>query len=285
MQTLLDLSRGATLPLPANLAALYGSLRFPAPPGRAYVVANFATTLDGVVSLNRPGHSSGGEITGFEPHDRMVMGILRAAADAVVVGAGTFRAVPRHIWTADHVDPGRSAAFAAFRRRLGKPAVPLNVVVTSTGNLDLRRPLFSSGEVPVLIVTTASGARRLPKTPRGPNVQVEVVRPGGRLTAASVMAAVGTRVRFARILVEGGPHLLGDFLAEGQLDELFLTLAPQIAGRSNVLERLGLVAGQELAPARPCWGTLTGVRRAENFLFLRFGIDRRLRAQRGGRTR
>jgi riboflavin biosynthesis pyrimidine reductase len=48
------------------------------------------------------------------------------------------------------------------------------------------------------------------------------------------------------ILVEGGPLLMGDFFAERLLDELFLTLAPQIAGRDGSVERPGFVAGKRL---------------------------------------
>jgi riboflavin biosynthesis pyrimidine reductase len=274
METLFDASRGGILPLPAPLAAVYGRLRLPGPSRRPYVVANFAMTLDGVVALNGPGRSSGGEITGFEPHDRLLMGILRAAADAVIVGAGTFRAVPRHLWTAGHVDPSRTAEFAEFRRRLGKPLMPWNVVVTSSGKLDLRLPLFTSGEVPVLIVTTRLGARQLRGADLPPAVRVSVVRPSGRLTAASIVKAVRSHTAGSLLLVEGGPHLLGDFVVESRLDELFLTLAPQIAGRGDGRPRPGLVAGRVLAPQRPRWGVLTGARQAEGLLFLRYTFGR-----------
>jgi riboflavin biosynthesis pyrimidine reductase len=274
---LLDRSRGAEMPLRGTLAHLYGTLRMPSRRSRPYVVANFASTLDGVVSLQQSGTSSGEEITGFEPHDRLLMGILRACADAVVVGAGTFRAVPRHIWTAAHVDPSRKRAFEETRRRLGKAAAPLNVVVTSSGRLDLRLPLFTSGEVPVLIVTTRAGARRFRPAKLPPAVRVATVRGSGRIPARAVLDAIDESTTHPLVLVEGGPHLLGDFLAEKRLDELFLTLVPQIAGREDPLARPGLVAGRLFAPGHPRWGTLVGVRQAESLLFLRiaFGTESR----------
>ena len=74
------------------------------------------------------------------------------------------------------------------------------------------------------------------------------------------------------ILVEGGPHLLGDFFAEELLDEQFLTLAPQIAGRDDSGTRPGLVAGKLLAPGHPIWATLLGVKRGGNHLFLRYAF-------------
>src|SRR3954470_15777805 len=106
LQTLYDASNGQEMPLPEELEALYGKLAFPlSQRGQAYVVGNFVTTLDGVVSLGVPGQAGGGEISGFNRHDRMVMGLLRAVSDAVIVGAGTLRSVPQHRWTAAYVYP------------------------------------------------------------------------------------------------------------------------------------------------------------------------------------
>ena len=233
------------------------------------MVANFASTLDGVVSLSSPGASSGGEITGFDPQDRLLMGILRALADVVIVGAGTLRAVPRHTWTAQHVYPRMADEFRTLRRQLGKPPAPRNVVVSASGRLDLRLPLFVNGEAPVDIITTAAGARRLGSTHALPTVRVVAVRPLGLVRAVEVLSAVGAPDRPGLVLIEGGPHLLGTFLAEELLDELFLTLAPQIAGRDGP-ERPGLVAGRTFAPAHPLWGSLSGIRTGEHLVFLRF---------------
>ena len=91
-------NREAGLPeyvLPEDLRTLYGGdLCFPpAPASRPYVVANFVSTLDGVVSFNIPGQSGGVQISGSNDADRFIMGLLRASADAVLVGAGTVGAV------------------------------------------------------------------------------------------------------------------------------------------------------------------------------------------------
>ena len=105
LETLYEVDQGNALPLPPELAGVYGRLAFPPHPGRPYVIGNFVTSLDGVTSLQVPGQAGGGPISGFNPHDHLVMGLLRAAADAVIVGAGTLRAVPHHVWTAAYVCP------------------------------------------------------------------------------------------------------------------------------------------------------------------------------------
>jgi riboflavin biosynthesis pyrimidine reductase len=97
------------------------------------------------------------------------------------------------------------------------------------------------------------------------------VKGAGAISARAVLSAIGLRLRTGKIfLVEGGPRLMGNFFAEKCLDELFLTLAPQVAGRDGSVERPGLVAGNRFAPEAPLWGTLSGVKRGGSHLFLRY---------------
>jgi riboflavin biosynthesis pyrimidine reductase len=274
LETLYQVQHGADLPLPATLAALYGRLQFPAHAGQPYVIGNFVTTLDGVVSLGVPGQSGGGEISGFNQHDRMVMGLMRAVADAVVVGAGTLRAVPRHIWSAEYVCPALADEYRQLRSALGKVEPALTVIVTASGTIDLALPVFESSDVPVLIVTTQEGAQRIRTHALGPLVQVAAVAHAGLLSAQAIVEAVSAVRHCEIILVEGGPQLMGDFFAEQRLDELFLTLAPQVAGRDASSDRPGLVADKRFAPEHPIWGVLVGVKRGGSHLFLRYAIER-----------
>src|SRR5881275_1339879 len=236
LESLFDVVRGAALPLPPDLTHLYGRLAFPLHPGRVYVIGNFVTTLDGVVALNEPGHAGGGDISGFHRHDKMVMGLLRAVADAVIVGAGTLRSVPQHRWTAQYIYPPLADAYQQLRSSLGKSAPPLNVIVTARGEVSLDLPVFRSGEVPVLLVTTAQGAERIRAQRLPPSVELSAIQSAGSLSARAILEAVRLARQCDVILVEGGPHLMGDFFAEQCLDELFLTLAPQIAGRDGQSE-------------------------------------------------
>jgi riboflavin biosynthesis pyrimidine reductase len=241
--------------------------------GPPYVIGNFVSTLDGVVSLNIPGQAGGGPISGFNPHDHLVMGLLRAVADAVILGAGTLRAVPQHRWTAAYGAPAYTSAYQQLRTRLGKPESSLNVIVTARGEINLSLPVFQSGEVPVLIVTTTQGEARIHAQSVPAAVQIAGVQRAGSLSARAIVQAVCAVRQCNLILVEGGPQLLGDFFAEGLLDELFLTLAPQIAGRDTSTERPGLVTGQRFAPEHPLWGTLVSVKRAGSHLFLRYAFE------------
>ena len=270
LESLYDAHHGRALRLPTTLASLYGDLFVRSQRGRPLVISNFVSTLDGLVSLAEPGHEAAGEISGFHAQDRMVMGLLRALADAVVVGAGTLRVEPDHIWSADYILPELKAEFAALRRSLRKREPPLNVIVSASGKLDLRARLFQSGDVPALIVTTRAGAAALHAQRTPPALQIASARGSGPLRASTVLDETLKRRTGKVILVEGGPQLLADFYAEHCIDEQFLTLAPQIAGRSQAHDRPSLVMGKTFAPHHPLWGELLSVKRGASHLFLRY---------------
>jgi riboflavin biosynthesis pyrimidine reductase len=274
LATLFEAKRGKVLPLPSGLARVYGCLRMPLPSARPYVYSNFVTTIDGVVSFKLKGHASGGDISGFSDQDRMVMGLLRAVADVIVIGSGTLRADRRHVWTAEAIFPQLADEYLELRHALGKYDAPLNVVVSGKGNVDLRLPVFGSGKVPTMIVTTTAGARLLCKQHIPDCVEIRVARRGaGAIPASAILDEVCRTSKARRILVEGGPRLLGDFFAERLIDEQFLTLAPQIAGREAGDRRLSLVMGQLFTPSTPLWGKLVDVRRGERLLFLRYSFS------------
>ena len=244
------------------------------PHSRPRVISNFVTTLDGIVSLHAKGHAGGGDISGFSVQDRMVMGLLRAIADVVIVGAGALTADPQHQWTAEFIFPDLASDYRRLRESMGKHGAPLNVVVSGSGRIDLRLPVFTSGSVPAMIVTTSTGAQRLRKS-RAPDwVQVRTARSrAGVIPASAILDEVCRASPHKLILVEGGPRLLGEFYAQRLLDEQFLTLAPQIAGRDEGDGRLSLVMGKTFAPRDARWGNLIDVRRGHSHLFLRYAFS------------
>ncbi len=275
LELLFDSRRGTDLPLPPELSAFFGRLGFPLRPGRSYVISNFVSTIDGVVALDAPGKAIGDVISGANEHDSAVMGLLRSVAEVVIVGAGTLRASPRHIWTAEHIFPALTSAYNSLRKNITETPTPLNVVVSASASLDLSMPLFTSGKVEVLIVTTKAGEERIRKMRMPVWVKVIAPRDSGFLTAREIFDAIEVvRPSSKIILVEGGPQLMGDLFEDGWMDELFLTLAPHIAGRVSSMERLGIVAQRIFAPDNPLWASLVSVKREGSHLFLRYAFDR-----------
>lgn len=257
--------------LPADLRAGYGSeLSIPLRTDRPTLIVNFVSTLDGVVSYKTPEAAGGGEISGhFEP-DRFVMGLLRAVADVVLVGAGTVRADPDGTWTPRSVHPASDAAFRDLRERLGLRPNPITAIVTGSGSIDLGHPGLSDPAIDVMVITTAAGESVLRRQAVPDHVQIR--NTGARVEARDVLVALES-LGAELVLCEGGPHLLGQLLEADVVDELFLTIAPQLAGRSRSSPRLGLVEGAAFNVADAPWARLAELRRAGDHLFARYRLS------------
>lgn len=265
--------------LPRRLHAAYdGDLPFPpASRGRPrpYVIANFVSTLDGIVSFNLQGQLQGKEISGSNQGDRFIMGLLRASADAVIVAASTFRAGGLNaLWAPESICPAAEGWFRHYRKNtLKKPVYPLVVIVTASGHLNLASATFHKSEIPVLIVTTEEGNRRL--TELGvegfPNVRVKRFSGATQRIAPALILKLLSREFGVRLLLhEGGPTFFAEFLAARFVDELFLTVAPQIAGSISAHPRPNLVSGVEFSPATAPWWNLLSAKQAGSHLYLRF---------------
>jgi riboflavin biosynthesis pyrimidine reductase len=254
-----------------------GDLVVPLRPDRPTVIANFVSTLDGVVAFDTDESSGGGEVSGFFDPDRFVMGLLRAMADVVLLGAGTVRASPKHEWTARRVHRSSAALYGEWRQRLGLAAAqPTTIVASARGNLDPAHPGLSAPDVPVIVATTAAGAEHLATVQLAPNARVEVAGTGSGVAAPDLLE-IARSAGAGLILCEGGPHLIGDLLEAELLDELFLTIAPQIAGRDKDAERFSFVEGLAFTVATAPWAELVSVRRAGDHLFLRYRFERSAR--------
>ena len=249
--------------VPKDLERLYGGgLGFEAP--RLY--ANFVSSLDGVVALESQDHSSQ-MISGRSEADRFVMGLLRACADAVLIGAGTLRAAPDSLWTPTYIYPEAAAEFAELRKHLGRSDEPRLVLLTARGEMDPHHPALEAG---ALVLTTSLGATKL--RGRLPGASTIVAMENGRaINLVDVIATLRSEGH-QLVLSEGGPTVMGSLVQAALLDELFLTLSPILAGRSDVGGRPGLVEGAELLPARSISGDLLSVRKHGSHLFLRYAI-------------
>src|SRR5579863_918607 len=146
LRTLVDWDKENAEPaFPRELRELYdGDLHFRASPAaRPLVIANFVSTLDGVASYKIGGQSGGSTISGSDPGDKFIMGLLRASADAVMVGAGTLHdASAESLWTPECAYPDAKRFYAEYRAgTLHKPDNPLLVIVSGSGQLGLERAI------------------------------------------------------------------------------------------------------------------------------------------------
>lgn len=251
----------------------YGLLKFPpAIRGRPYIVGNFVSTLDGVVSFLIPGKSSGRWISGHSEADAYVLGLLRVYADAVIFGSGTINegsGKPRIPATAS---PAHTKEFTALRKKLGKRGEPLNVVLTRSGDVDLSQKLFHDASVTTLVMTTDTGVKSLRKKFSKIPQHVHLIVAGkGRTLSPKRVASLLYRSWDVRLLVhEGGPTVFGEFLKDGLIDELFLTIAPHIAGRSKKTSRPSFAGEALFSPEHSLWYKLVSIKKVGDHIFTRY---------------
>ena len=266
LEVLYDTASGA----PATAAErIYGApLRFP--DATPYIVANFVATIDGVVSLGLTDGTDSSTLSGKAPADVWTMAMLRAAADAVLIGAGTLRASVGHQWTPSRLAPANTEELMAYRVALGRATAdaPL-VVVTGSGDLPQHVALTRPSTDVVIVTTPAGNGRVAAEFPRW----TRIVLPGeDRIDGALIARALYTELGARLVLCEGGPTLLGTLVASGSAHEFFLTIAPRIAGRDPAHARPGMVQGWAgSADALPDCDIMS-VRRAAELLLLRYRV-------------
>jgi riboflavin biosynthesis pyrimidine reductase len=213
----------------AELAGLYA---YPqdAGPGRPgpdrWLRANFVESADGGATL--AGRSNG--LSGRA--DRQVFGILRSLADVIVVGVQTARA--------ERYNAVRPKEVRA-ELRAGRAPTPPIAVISRRLDLDPQAPLLTTAPPDartIVITTELAPAGRRAELAKNADVIVAGAETVDLTAALGMLAARGHR----RVLTEGGPHLMGEWIRAGLLDELCLTVSPVLAGPASgrIVASLGL---------------------------------------------
>jgi riboflavin-specific deaminase-like protein len=193
----------------AQLAEL--DLKELAPPERPYLILNFATTIDGRAAIDGKSGKIGSET------DSEMLQRLRTRVDAVMIGAGTMRA-ERYGRMVSNPD------FRAYRERTGLAHDPLAVIVSNRLELPWDAGLFTDGGGRVVIFTASEQEPPETATP------VKVIRHEDGVELDQALAWLRKERGIRSVLCEGGPTLHGRLREDGLADELFLTIAPKIAG-------------------------------------------------------
>jgi len=239
---------------PAGFVEQIGMWERPSsPPPRPRVMLNMLATADGRATL---GGRSG---TISSPADRALFHALRTPVDGVLVGAGTVRTERYGPLIPD--EPRRR-----LRESRGLPGEPLACIVSGRMLLGEEVPLLMAPGARVVVLTASAAS-----LPAG-EAHVDYIRSDGpQLDLRAALATLTERFGVTSLLCEGGPHLARQLLGAGLLDELFLSVAPLLAGgEPSGGEALRILAGPELeTPARL---ELLGVLDAESMLFLRYRV-------------
>jgi riboflavin-specific deaminase-like protein len=182
-----------------------------APPDRPYLALNFATTLDGRAAISGKSGAIGSDT------DTEMLQRLRTRVDAVMIGAGTMRAERYGRIVSD-------PQLRAYRERTGLAPDPLAVIVSNRLELPWDAGLFTDGGGRVVVFTASEEEPPETATP------VTVVRHPEGVELDRALEWLLSERDIRSILCEGGPTLHGRLREGGLADELFLTIAPKIAG-------------------------------------------------------
>jgi riboflavin-specific deaminase-like protein len=244
-------------PLPAReVYAIYDDLDLP-PTGnresaRPYVIINTVSSVDGRTAMGGKAAGLGSSI------DRQTMRTLRSKADAVMVGAGTLRAEKLSLG----LDPTD-----------GVPQ-PLAIIVTGTGDVPLEEHLIVEGGQEVLILLSEAAPKRVVERLL---TLAPVMRAPARSTGAVDFEATLRTLRTERgvefLVVEGGPGLNRALISLNLVDELFLTVAPELLGGS-VDQTLTLLRGPTLPVRDRPTLDLASIHLSGDELFLRYSLAR-----------
>ena len=183
---------------------------------RPYVTWKLASTLDGRTAA---ADGTSRWITG--PDARAAVHVLRSERDAVLVGGGTLRADDPHLAVRDV--PGASQ--------------PLRVVLDSTAQIPLAARVLDAAAPSLVVVADTADATRL--TAAGVDVVAVPGTPAG-VDLGAVLADLHAR-GIRSVLLEGGAHLAGSFVAADLVDEVIAHIAPALLGSGRpVLQDAGI---------------------------------------------
>ena len=179
-------------------------------PERPYTLLSCAVSIDGYLD-----DASADRLILSGPEDLDEVDALRAAADAILVGAGTIRADDPRLLV-------RSPARVAARAAAGRPPHPLRVTLTATGALDPAARFFAGPGDPLVYAASAA----LPAAERELKDRAVLIDAGPKLSLAAVLEDLYYERSVSSLLIEGGARILRDALAGSLADELRLAIAP-----------------------------------------------------------
>jgi riboflavin-specific deaminase-like protein len=178
---------------------------------RPFVAMNFVATVDGRATINGVSGPIGSST------DTAMLARLRTRFDGVMIGAGTMRAERYGRLVSDQETRER-------RERIGLPHDPLMVIVSGRLDLPWDAPLFTDGGGRVLIFTASEAE------PPETATSLRVVRHEGFVDLPAALRHLRQERGIRALLCEGGPGLHAELEGGGLVDDLFLTIAPKLAG-------------------------------------------------------
>jgi riboflavin-specific deaminase-like protein len=192
---------------------------------RPRIILNFAMTVDGKVSTTK--QTPSGFTSSFDKHRLLE---IRSLGDALMVGKNTLQIDRMSMGLPDE-------ALRRARTQRGQSEYPIRVVISNSGDLSVNLNIFNHRFSPIVIYSTT----RMPATSQTElRAKAELhLSTNDRLSLPEVLNDLYETRRVRTLVCEGGPRLAKALAVLDVVDELFLTIAPILAGGSGAPGILG----------------------------------------------
>lgn len=178
---------------------------------RPKVILSAAMTIDGKIAT-KTGDSKLSTIK-----DKKRIHKLRSKVDAILVGSNTIKTD----------DPLLTVRYAKGKN-------PLRIILDSKANIDQKsRIIKTCKKFPTLIVVSKNASKKnvtaLKKYP------LEVIETGNKLVNIKNLLRTLSKKKIRTLLVEGGGTVNWEFVKQGFVDEIIITITPYIIGGKNAV--------------------------------------------------
>jgi 2,5-diamino-6-(ribosylamino)-4(3H)-pyrimidinone 5'-phosphate reductase len=192
---------------------------------RPRIILNFAMTIDGKVSTAKPTPS--GFTSAFDKHRLLE---IRSLGDALMVGKNTLQIDRMSMGLPDE-------ALRQARLQRAQAEYPIRVIISNSGDLPTDLNIFNHRFSPIVIYSTT---RMPPSTQTELRTKAELhLSTLDHLSLKEVLNDLYETHRVRTLVCEGGPQLAKTLAELNVVDELFLTVAPLIAGGAGAPGILG----------------------------------------------
>jgi 2,5-diamino-6-(ribosylamino)-4(3H)-pyrimidinone 5'-phosphate reductase len=178
---------------------------------RPKVILSAAMTLDGKIA------SKTGDSQLSSKKDKIRIHKLRSKVDAILVGSNTVK---------------RDNPLLTVRYNQGKS--PLRIILDSKANIDKKSKIIKTcKKFPTIIAVSKKASRKnialLKKYP------LEIIESGDKLVNIKNLLRILSKKKIKTLLVEGGGTVNWEFLKQGFVDEVIITITPYLVGGKKAI--------------------------------------------------
>ena len=178
---------------------------------RPKVILSAAMTLDGKIATKT------GDSKLSSKQDKVRIHKLRSKVDAILVGSNTVK---------------RDDPSLTVRHTKGKN--PLRIILDSKANIDQKSQIIKTcKKIPTIIAVSKKASKKnIDKLKKFP---LEIIITGNKLVNITNLLRILSKKKIKTLLVEGGGTVNWEFVKQGLVDEIIITITPHLIGGKNAI--------------------------------------------------